>query len=50
MSEQRRPSRRSPSGVYDWIIPVVLGVLALILLAIVIAIIAAVTGLWPIPS
>jgi len=50
MGEQRRPSRRSPRGIYNWLIPVVLGLLALALLAIIIAIIAAVTGLWPISS
>ncbi len=50
MSEQRGPSRRSPGGLYNWLIPIVLGLLALVLLAIVIAIIAAVTGLWPISS
>ena len=42
--------RRSPGGLYDWLIPVVLGLLALVLLTIVIAIIAAAIGLWPIPS
>jgi hypothetical protein len=52
MSDQNSPgsSRQSPGGIYDWLIPVVLGFLALVLLAIIIAIIATVVGLWPISS
>jgi hypothetical protein len=44
---RREPPRRSPSGVYDWLIPVVLVVLALVLLAIVVAVAGAAFGLWP---
>ncbi len=42
------PSRRSPTGLYDWLMPLVLGLLTLALAAIVVAIIAAAVGLWPI--
>jgi hypothetical protein len=45
---KRGSSRLLPSGFYNWLIPLVLGVLALALLAIVVAILAAALGLWPI--
>jgi|GEM_PF-3183072 len=43
-AERRRP----PSGVYDWLIPVILVFLALVLASIIIASVAAMVGLWPV--
>jgi hypothetical protein len=40
--------RRAPGGVYDWLIPVILIFLALVLASIIIASVGAMVGLWPV--
>jgi hypothetical protein len=44
------PSRRAPSGPYRWAIALVLGILVVALFAIVVAVLAAAFGLWPVSS
>jgi hypothetical protein len=41
--------RRSPGGVYDWLIPVILIFLAFVLASIIIASVLAMVGVWPVP-
>jgi hypothetical protein len=36
-------------GFYDWLIPVILVFLALVLASIIIASVGALVGLWPVP-
>jgi hypothetical protein len=36
-----------PRGLYNWLVPLALGVMVLILLAIVVALLGALFGLWP---
>jgi hypothetical protein len=40
--------RRSLPGVYRWAVPAALGLMVLILFGIVVAVLAAAVGLWPV--
>ena len=44
-----RETRRPSGGVYDWLIPVILIFLALVLASIIIASVGALMGVWPVP-
>ena len=46
-----KPPRRSIlAGVYKWLIPTVLGLMLFVLFAIVVAVLAAAFGVWPVGS